>query len=55
MGAGQYVRHSFIDLDQFKQINDTLGHTYGDMLLQAVAGRLQGAARDADVIARFRR
>ena len=43
----------FIDLDQFKQINDTLGHTHGDMLLQAVAGRLQGAARDADVIARF--
>jgi diguanylate cyclase (GGDEF)-like protein len=43
----------FIDLDQFKQINDTLGHTHGDMLLQAVASRLQGAARDADIIARF--
>jgi diguanylate cyclase (GGDEF)-like protein len=43
----------FIDLDQFKQVNDTLGHTRGDMLLQAVANRLQGAARDADVIARF--
>ena len=43
----------FVDLDQFKQVNDTLGHTRGDMLLQAVAKRLQGAVRDADVIARF--
>jgi diguanylate cyclase (GGDEF)-like protein len=43
----------FIDLDQFKQVNDTLGHTRGDMLLEAVAERLRGAARDADVIARF--
>jgi diguanylate cyclase (GGDEF)-like protein len=42
-----------IDLDQFKQVNDTLGHTRGDMLLKAVAARLQGAARDADVVARF--
>jgi diguanylate cyclase (GGDEF)-like protein/PAS domain S-box-containing protein len=43
----------FIDLDQFKQVNDTLGHTRGDMLLQAVAQRLQAAIRDADVISRF--
>ncbi len=43
----------FIDLDQFKQVNDTLGHARGDMLLQSVANRLQDAARDADVIARF--
>ena len=43
----------FIDLDRFKQVNDTLGHTRGDMLLEAVATRLRGAARDADVITRF--
>ena len=43
----------FIDLDRFKQVNDTLGHTRGDLLLQAVARRLQDAASDADVIARF--
>jgi diguanylate cyclase (GGDEF)-like protein/PAS domain S-box-containing protein len=43
----------FIDLDQFKQVNDTLGHTRGDMLLEAVAERLRSAVRDADVIARF--
>jgi len=43
----------FIDLDRFKQVNDTLGHTRGDLLLQAVARRLRNAAPDADVIARF--
>ena len=43
----------FIDLDRFKQVNDTLGHTRGDSLLEAVAKRLQDAAPDADVIARF--
>ena len=43
----------FIDLDQFKQVNDTLGHTRGDMLLEAVAERLQANIRDADVISRF--
>jgi len=43
----------FIDLDQFKQVNDTLGHTKGDLLLEAVAKRLQASIRDADVIARF--
>jgi diguanylate cyclase (GGDEF)-like protein len=43
----------FIDLDQFKQVNDTLGHTRGDMLLKDVADRLRNSIRDADVISRF--
>jgi diguanylate cyclase (GGDEF)-like protein len=43
----------FIDLDQFKQVNDTLGHTRGDMLLEAVAKQLTDATRDAGVVARF--
>jgi diguanylate cyclase (GGDEF)-like protein/PAS domain S-box-containing protein len=43
----------FIDLDQFKQVNDTLGHTRGDLLLVAVADRLRTAVRGSDVIARF--
>jgi diguanylate cyclase (GGDEF)-like protein len=43
----------FIDLDQFKQVNDTLGHTRGDILLEAVADRLKDSIRDADVISRF--
>src|SRR5580704_10279574 len=43
----------FIDLDQFKQVNDTLGHTRGDLLLVAVAERLRTAVRESDVIARF--
>ena len=50
---GRMCAIHFIDLDQFKQVNDTLGHTHGDLLLKAVANRLQGVARDADVIARF--
>jgi diguanylate cyclase (GGDEF)-like protein/PAS domain S-box-containing protein len=42
-----------LDLDQFKAVNDTLGHLIGDGILQAVAGRLKDALRDIDTVARL--
>lgn len=43
----------FVDLDQFKQVNDTMGHPFGDALLCAVADRLRGIVRQTDLVARF--
>jgi diguanylate cyclase (GGDEF)-like protein/PAS domain S-box-containing protein len=51
--TGESVAVMFIDLDRFKEVNDTLGHDPGDMLLREVANRLQSIMRPSDMVARL--
>ncbi|MBK8162412.1 MAG: diguanylate cyclase [Gammaproteobacteria bacterium] len=52
-GRQKLMAVMFLDMDQFKTINDTLGHDVGDRLLQAFPGRIAGCIRQGDTIARF--
>jgi diguanylate cyclase (GGDEF)-like protein len=51
--AGRRVGLFLLDLDRFKEVNDTLGHQMGDRLLEHVATRIRGALRPQDLVARL--
>lgn len=50
---GHYAALLFLDLDNFKPLNDQYGHDAGDLLLQQVAGRICNCVRNVDTVARF--
>ena len=51
--SGRSLAMLFIDLDGFKEINDTHGHHIGDLVLKAIGARLQSAVRSSDTVARY--
>ena len=51
--TGQLLLLLMIDLDQFKEVNDLMGHQAGDLLLQQVAQRIRGISRESDFVARI--
>jgi diguanylate cyclase (GGDEF)-like protein/PAS domain S-box-containing protein len=51
--TGQVIAVLFLDIDELKDINDSLGHAAGDQVLQILAGRINAALRITDVAARF--
>jgi diguanylate cyclase (GGDEF)-like protein/PAS domain S-box-containing protein len=53
LGDGGSLAVIYLDLDHFKDINDTLGHSVGDELLKAVAGRLRACVHDASIASRL--
>lgn len=52
-GGGGAVVLAFLDLDRLKEVNDTLGHSFGDALLHSVATRLAASAQPGDVVGRL--
>lgn len=52
-GSGEKLAILFMDLDGFKAVNDTMGHTTGDMILQWAADRLNACVRPADMVSRI--
>jgi diguanylate cyclase (GGDEF)-like protein/PAS domain S-box-containing protein len=51
--AGMIMALMFLDLDRFKEVNDTLGHEKGDILLQEAARRISACVRESDTVARL--
>jgi diguanylate cyclase (GGDEF)-like protein len=51
--TGKYGALLFLDLDNFKTLNDTLGHDIGDLLLQQTARRIESSVREGDTVSRF--